>query len=184
VTVARFFFRREFGESLLDLRKIEHGVVAESAGTLEVIENAALGDSAKRCQRQTIAGGGDYTHEASRALFGRNALEFAKNARIVGIIIGVGIGLVRLVGCVAGGMNTGSAMEGVNFKAGIVGDDDLSGQGQAVLLGSLASTTRSNFEKLGIGWIRTLWAEAAPAKSRSLPGFEVAMKVVFIRQNS
>ena len=87
VAVAGFFFWSKFGESFFDLGKIEHGVVAESAGTLEVIEDAALGCAAEGRKRSTIAGGGYDTDEAAAALLRRNAFEFAKDAGIVGIVV-------------------------------------------------------------------------------------------------
>src|SRR5215469_6607328 len=135
MAIARLFFGCQFREGLFDLRKIEHRIVAEASGPLEMVEDAAYGDSAKDGKRSAIAGGGDDADESTGAVLGGDAFKFAKDASVIGIIVGVGTGLVRLGGGVTSGVNAGSAVKSVDLETRIVGDDDLPGEGEAVLLG-------------------------------------------------
>jgi hypothetical protein len=54
------------------------------------------------------------------------------------MVVGVFIGQVRLFGCIPCRVHTGSAIQGIDFEPGIVGDDDFSRRIAAVLFGLLA----------------------------------------------
>ena len=104
-----------------------------------MVENATFRYTAKRRQRSSVTGGGDDADETTGALAGRNTFEFAKDAGVIGIIVGVRISFVRFVSSIAGRMNAGSAVESIDFKTGVVRNDDLTGQSETVLLGFFAS---------------------------------------------
>jgi len=138
MAVKGFFFGTEFGEGLLDLREIEHGIVAKSAVTTEMVENAALGDSAKRGQHSAIFCGCDHTNEPTRSLCFWNPSEFTEHARVIGIIVRVSPGFVRFIGGIAGGVHSGSAIQGIDLKTRVIRQHDLPGRGETVLLSFLA----------------------------------------------
>ena len=83
----------------------------------------------------------------------------------------------------AGGADAGCSVEGVDFEAGVVGDDDLAGCVAGVVDGFEAGVAFEggfvfgggrDFFYAGSG-ARVMCCDAAAAKSRSLPGLEVAM---------
>ena len=85
---------------------------------------------------------------------------------------------------VAGGADAGGSVEGVDFEAGVVGDDDLAGGVEGVGDGFDAGVAfEGGFVFCGGGDVGEVGegfdgdagvCDAAVAKSRSLPGLEVA----------
>ena len=72
-------------------------------------------------------------------------MQFAEDTGVIGVVVGVVVGLVGFVGGIAGGVDSGGAGEGVDFEAGVVGQDDFSGDGTAVLFGFLAGVGFEGF---------------------------------------
>ena len=167
-------------------RKIEERVVAESVRAARGIEKHAFGLAAKYIQGLTVAGGGDHAYKSGGAIFRGNLSEFANQARVVGLVVGVISDQVRLVGGITGRVDAGSAAQRIHFEAGVVGENDFSWGISAVVFGFLAGIGFEGETVLDGGGngseIRqrldrdSQRGEAAPAKSRSLPGFEVAMR--------
>jgi hypothetical protein len=138
MTEARFFFGSELRECLFYLGKIEHRVITESSEALEMVENAAFGESPECCQSMAVTGGGDDADETTGAPFRGNTFELAKDSGVVGIVVSVGVSFVRFLGSISSRMDARGTVEGVDFKAGVVRDDNLTRQSKTVLLGFLA----------------------------------------------
>ncbi len=69
---------------------------------------------------------GEDADESSRTMGRRNVLQFPQQARVVGIVGGVGAGFGGLVGGVASRVYAGRSLQSVHLQAGIVGDHDFS----------------------------------------------------------
>src|SRR5437764_35564 len=82
MAVLCFLFGGQLCEGFSNRRKVEHRVVAEPVGALQMIENHALGDPTKSRQRAPVSCCHDYAEESSRALLRWNALQFSQNAGI------------------------------------------------------------------------------------------------------
>src|SRR5579864_1133864 len=110
MTVVRLFARSEFGESLSNLGKVKHGIVAEAARPAQVVENDAFGHSAKSRKRLPVSRCGNDADESSRAFFSGHAVQFAQHSCVIRVVIRVLIGLVGLLRRIARGMNAGRAV--------------------------------------------------------------------------
>src|SRR5215469_919153 len=101
------------------------------------MENDTFGRAVKRRERVAIARGGDHADEAPGAEFVRYVVQLSQQAGVVGFVIGVArmFGSVVLVRCIPGRTHARRAFEGVDFKSGVVGDDDLALSALAVVLG-------------------------------------------------
>src|SRR5437763_918000 len=82
----RLLFRAQLGKGFSNLRKIKQRIVAEAIGAAWSIEDDALGCTAEDRKRFSIASGGDDANEASGALIGWNAVQFANQTGIAGCI--------------------------------------------------------------------------------------------------
>ena len=111
MTVFCFLLGRDFGERLLNPGKVKHGIVAEAAGTAQVVENDAFGCSAKSRQRLAVLGSGDDADESSLTLLRRHPAQLPQHTRIVRFIVGVLIGLVGFLSRIAGRVNAGRALQ-------------------------------------------------------------------------
>ena len=138
MAVLGLFFRRQFGEGFLNGRKIEEGVVSESVGATGGIEEQAFGLAAKRVQGLPSRARRS-PNEAAGAVFRGNFSEFADQAGVVGLVVGVVSYEVRLVGRITGGVHAGSAAQAIDFQAGVVSENDFSRGICAVVFGFLAS---------------------------------------------
>src|SRR5437667_10763338 len=95
----RLLFRAQLGKGFSNLREIKQWIVAEAIGAAWFVEDNAFGCTAEDSKRFSIASGGDDANEASGALIGWNAFQFANQTGIVGLIICVAF---RLAGSVSG----------------------------------------------------------------------------------
>src|SRR2546422_1645961 len=98
----RLLFRAQLGKGFSNLRKIKQRIVAEAVGAAWFVEDNAFGCTAEDSKRFSIASGGDDANEASGALIGWNAFQFANQTGIVGLIICVGFRLAGIVSGIAG----------------------------------------------------------------------------------
>src|ERR1700693_6215915 len=96
VAVLRLFFRAQLCKCFLDLREIKQRIVTEAVCAARSVEDYSLGRAAKRSQSLAVAGRGQHANKSSGAFARRNALQFPQNARVVGMVIGVRVRLVRL----------------------------------------------------------------------------------------
>jgi len=101
MAVTSFLFRAEFGERLLNLREIKQRVVSEAVRAAWSVENQSLGCPAKRSQSLPIARGGQHAHESARTFLGWNLPQLSEQARVVGFVVRILVGQVRLVRGVA-----------------------------------------------------------------------------------
>jgi len=135
VAIVRFFCGSEFCKRFIDRREVKHRIVAKTVRTAKMIEDSAFCFAFKYGDRLPVPRCSNDADEASRTPGWRNVFHLPKHPGVVQIIIRVGVGEVRLVGGIACGVHTGGAIERVNFKAGLVGEHNLSGRVDAVLLG-------------------------------------------------
>src|SRR4029077_425943 len=139
VAVAGFLFWREFRKSLPDLRKIKHRVVAEAATAPEVVEDHPLRYPSERGKSSAVAGGSDHAHKPSRTFLRWDTSESPQDSRVIGIVVGILAGLMRLVRCITCGMHAWSAVERVDLQSRVVRQHNFARGGKAVLLSLLAS---------------------------------------------
>src|SRR5271166_6571992 len=90
MAVAGLLLSREFGEGLADLGEVEEWIVAEAVAAARRAQNETFGAAVKRRQRVSIAGHRDHADEAGGALLVGNIVKFAQQARIVGLVGGIG----------------------------------------------------------------------------------------------
>src|SRR5437016_7158692 len=98
----RLLFRAQLGKGFSNLRKIKQRIVAEAVGAAWFVEDNAFGCTAEDSKRFSIASGRDDANEASGAPIGWNALQFADQTGIVGLIICVAFRLAGIVSGIAG----------------------------------------------------------------------------------
>src|SRR5208337_1818513 len=141
MTVLGFLFGGEFGEGFFDLRKEKQRVIAEAVGSPRGVKDDALSLALKRRQGVAIAGDGNHADEAAGTVFVGDIVQLAQQTGVVGLVIGVSgvFGDVMFVGGIARGADTWRALQGVNFKARVVGDHQLAFAVMAVVFGLLAS---------------------------------------------
>src|SRR5215469_15922196 len=115
MAVARLLFRAELGKGLSYVRKIKQRIVAKSIRASKLLLNDAFGSAFKQGESSPVTRGDDPADKSSRALTCRNALDLANELSVVGFVVGIGLRKMRLIGCVASGMNSGSAAEPIDF---------------------------------------------------------------------
>src|SRR6202161_3867364 len=113
VAAFRLFFRGQLGKCFLDLRKVEQRIVAEAIRAPRSVEDDSFGRAPKCGQTLTVTRGSQHTDKSCCALIRGSALQFAQNARIVRVVVGICVRLMRLLilqigGGVAGGMDARS----------------------------------------------------------------------------
>src|SRR5271166_5038654 len=141
MAVFSFLLGGEFGEGFFDLGKEEQRVIAETVGSPRGVKDDALSLAVKCRQRVSVAGDGDDADEAAGTVFVGDIMQLAQQTGVVGLIVGVSgvFGDVMFVGGIARGADTWRAVQGVNLKARVVGDDQLAFAVMAVVFGLLAS---------------------------------------------
>src|ERR1022692_3236007 len=140
VAVERFLLGAQFGEGLADLGEVEQRVIAETVRASRRAQENAFGFALKAGQCMAVAGHGDNADEPASAVFVRNVVQFAQEARVIGFVIGVWgmLWCVALVGSIACGADPWSAAKRIDFQARVVGDYQLAFGVFAVVLGLLA----------------------------------------------
>jgi hypothetical protein len=130
VTKGVLGFEVDFGHGVVQFGQVEEGVVAEAASSAGGFKDESV---------DVALGGGDWLAITCRdqdAAVTRSALgcgdtvEALKQHHIVpdvGVVIGVGGIGEACIGGKAGGADSGCTVERVDFKAGIVGQDQLTG---------------------------------------------------------
>jgi len=129
MAVMRLLFRGKLGERLPDTRKKEQRIVAESALAARIFKNGPLRRSAKRLQRPAVLGRGEHAHKPPGALLRRNAAQLPEDARIIRLIVSIGLRQMWLLSRVPGRMNSGRSSERIHLEPGVVGYDHLSRRG-------------------------------------------------------
>jgi hypothetical protein len=128
----------DFGHGAVEFWQIEEGVVAEASGASRGVEDRALDGSIGHVGWLAVAGSDKYAVVAGSALRGRDGVEALKEDDIVpdiGVVVGIGGVDQAGVGGEAGGTDTGSAGERVDFKAGVVGEDEGTGSELGIIDG-------------------------------------------------
>src|ERR1017187_9578877 len=140
VAVEGFLLGGQFGEGLGDLGEVEQRVIAEAVRAARRAQENPFGFALISGQGVAVAGHGDNADEPASAVFVRNVMQFAQEARVIGFVIGVWrmLGCVALVGRIACGANPWSAAQRTDFQTRVVGDYQLAIGVFAVLLGLLA----------------------------------------------
>ena len=142
--------------------------------------------AAKDSQSASVASGRDHAHETPSSFLRRDFSKLSNEPDVVVMVVGVIVHQVGLTGSVTCGMYSGSPAQCIHFQPGIVRQDNFPGDMAAIALRLLArvglevkpsSTTAGMEEKFGTASISISWEEATPAKSRSLPGFDVAIRM-------
>src|ERR1039458_3220326 len=123
VAVEGFLVGGQFGEGLGDLGEVEQRVIAEAVRASRRAQENPFGFALKGGQGVAVAGHGDNTDEPASAVFVRNVVQFAQEARVIGFVIGVWRMLwrVALVGRIACGANPWSAAKRIDFQTRVVG---------------------------------------------------------------
>ena len=111
MAVPGFFFRSQLSEGFFNPRRIKQRIIAEAVRAAWSIQNHTFCLSSKYGQNFAIAGGGDHAYETSGPIFWRNFLQFAEQARVVGLVIGIIRKQMGLFGGVTCGMHAGCAIE-------------------------------------------------------------------------
>ena len=195
MAVLRFFFGSQFGKGLSDLRETKKGIVSKAVRALGSVEDDAFCGAAKGADGLAVARGGEDTHEASGALVWGNAGEFAKDASIVGFVVGVGLGQVRLIGGITRRVDARRSAKRIISSPESSASTSSPGTARLYVSSFLSRVRlergavfdyRRQGEKFGMLAIVIPTAEAAPAKSRSLPALEVAISTgcVVMRRGS
>ena len=102
------------------------------------MEDDSFRHSTKCLERGTITGRHEYAHKPSRAFFRGNVFQFMQDSGIIRFIIRIGIRKMWLLGRIACGVHSRSAMQCVDLQPGVIGDDDLARNIAAVFLRFLA----------------------------------------------
>ena len=151
MTYLGFFFGGEFGEGLVQGRKEEERIVAEAVRSTRVAEDDAWSFTAEGGYGLSIFGEGDGADESSSALHGGNVFEVVQK---LGVIFGVGgVGVTRGSG-VACRDDAGESVKGIDFKAGVVGENGFAVGMQAVKLGFLLGVAFEGGRIFFDGWQR------------------------------
>jgi len=125
----------EFGHGLFEVGQVEEGVVAEAFCAAWDGEDFAFDCAVGGAEDVSVAGGGEDTAVAGM-MWTRNLVESAEQAEVVSLVwTGIGRRGEVFVFGVAGGANAGSAVEGVDLEAGVVGKDDFAGGVEGVIDG-------------------------------------------------
>jgi hypothetical protein len=129
-----FGFDVEFGHGLVLIGQVEEGIVAETAGATRGGEDFAFDGAMADAEDLSVA---DCCEDAVIAGCWISVGDFAEGFEEAEV--------VALVGCsnaeevfvfgVAGGADAGCSIEGVDFEAGVVGDDDFAGSVMGVVDG-------------------------------------------------
>src|SRR5580700_8938620 len=107
------------------------------------VEDDSLRRPAKCRQRFATPRRGEHAYKSSRSLRGRNIAQLAQHARVVGLVVGIRVSLVRLLilqirRSVARRVYPRSTVQSVNLQTRIVCDDNFPGSISAVCLRLLA----------------------------------------------
>ena len=116
----------ELGHGFVLGGEVEERVVAEAFGAAGGGEDFAFDGSVADGEDLTVARGGENAVVAGAALGERDVGEVGDEVEVVALVCGCvrWIGEVMIVG-VAGGADAGGSVEGVDFEAGVVCDDEL-----------------------------------------------------------
>jgi hypothetical protein len=114
----------------------EKRVVAETYGAARCGENFAFDAAIRNFEDLAIAGRGEDTVVACCSFRVGSVAEGPKKAKVVAFVSGsVGWGREMEIIGVACGADAGCSVEGVNFEAGVVGDDDFAGCAEGIVDG-------------------------------------------------
>src|SRR5260370_1789785 len=139
----------ELGHGLVLFGEVEERVVAEALGAAWRGENFAFDGAVADGEDFAVASGGEDAVVAGGALGEGNAGEEGEEVEVVAVVCGQrrgvlvgwlgGFGWVEVVVVgEAGGADAGGSVEGVDFEAGVVGDDDRAGGVAGVVDGFVA----------------------------------------------
>ena len=172
MTEGELGFEVDFGHGALEGRQVEERIVAEAASAARGLEDESIDGAFGRLDDFTVECGDQDAAITGGALVGRDfgeALEQDDVVPDVGVVVGIGRVDETGVGCIASGTDAGSAIEGVDFEAGVVGEDELAGgetrvidgfdsgvgeEGVAVFFGGwdvVGSGQRVNKDGVGVG---------------------------------
>jgi hypothetical protein len=119
-----------FGHSALQFREKEKRVVPEASGAARCIKNYALDGAVGSVLDSAVAGGDQHAVIAGFPLFGWNIADSLKEDDVIpdiGIVVGVrGIHHSR-IGGETSRADAGSAVDGIDFKAGVIGEHKFAG---------------------------------------------------------
>ena len=147
-------FKVELGHGAISLGKVKKRVVAEASGAVGGFKDQAFDRAFGGVERLAVARCNEYAAVPRRALERRDAFEPLKEDDVVpDIRIVVGVGRVDEAGVSGktGGTDPGSAVEGIDFEAGIVGHDNFTFSE----LGVVNSFEASVVSKSGAGFLRS-----------------------------
>ena len=148
----------DFGHRAVELRKVEERVIPEAAGAARGVQDHSIDGAVGHMSWLSVASGDKHAVIARGALGWRNGIEALKEHDIVpdiGVVICIGRIDQAGVRSEAGGANSRSTGEGVDFESGIIGEDEQSG----CELGIIDRFERSVFgEAIAVlfGWVDVL----------------------------
>ena len=121
-------FEIDFGHGVLEFGQIEERVVAEAARAARRFEDESFDRAVCCIEGLAIAGGDEDAVVAGGALGCWNAGEALEQDHVVPDV-GVVVGIWRVdeagIGGETGGANAGRSVEGVDFEAGVIGEDEV-----------------------------------------------------------
>src|SRR5581483_4933505 len=174
MAVLRFFLGLQFGKSFLNGWEVKQRIIAKSVLSARGVDDYTFRLSAEGLNGFPIASGDNHAYESGYSLLGRNLLQFAKQARIIGFVVGVAVRQMRFVGSISGRMHAGSTAESIDFETGIVRQDEFSWRVAAVTLGFFA---RIRLESFSVFYDRGQGREVGEGSDLNSQGFRGASKV-------
>ena len=128
----------DLGHCAVEGGEIEERVVAETAGAAGRFEDESFDCSMRGVEGQAVAGGDKDTAITGGALGQGHAGEVLQKDHVVpdvGVVVGVGGVGEAGIGGKTGGADAGRAAEGIDFEAGVVGEDKLARGAAGVVAG-------------------------------------------------
>jgi len=121
----------DLGHGAVELGQVKEGIVAEAAGAPRCVQDHAFDDTIRGVRRFAVARGDQNATVSGGALWWRKGVKALKKDNVVpdiGVVVGVGRVDKSGIGGEAGRAHSWRAGEGVDFKAGVVGENELAGQ--------------------------------------------------------
>src|SRR5579859_4133535 len=116
MAIACFLFRSQFGKSLPNRWEVKKRIVPEPIRSAWRVQDYSLGDAAKCRKRLAVAGCRQYAHKTPGTLLRWDALQLFQYSSIVFVVVGIGIGQVRLLRRIPSRVDSGSAVQGIYFQ--------------------------------------------------------------------
>ena len=126
---------RKFGHGAVEVGKEEEGIVAEAAGSARGGEDEALDRALGGVEDLAIAGEGERAAVTGLAAGFGDCGEGGEEGGVVAVVGCVGCGGDGEVGGEAGAADAGGVVEGGDFEAGVVGEDEEVGGAEGVVDG-------------------------------------------------